>query len=210
MGKNLKSRQKGGIKRSWSSDLWVWWTEAAKPRRWCANPCQTGSSTWSQASPFGAAGDRCQGVRLHLRDAEFLPLRSKRDSLFSCCSTKTRGEETRSSVIIRGRLQTIFSTQWELGAVKTAQRSRAYKSQLFGQECDADLWGAGGGGINFTLQRGARRENIHSDGTRKCYWKVKKQNIVSFISVKTNEGFSFHAALLLKRSSYWWSIQIKL
>lgn len=77
----------------------------------------------------------------------------------------------------------IFKSQWEVGAVKTAQRPRGYKSQLFRQDCDADPRGPS---ISFTLQRAAGRENIHRDVVKETLQQNTTHDYSFFF--KTNES----------------------
>lgn len=142
-GRTLKSKKKRSWKRqrgriNWGSVQ----SEAPKtPEVMCEfllDAFVHVKSIWSLQS----CGVPESGVHLHRRDAEFFPLRSQQHSSASHCSTKTHRDETRPSwAIIRGEIQTIFSTQWELRAVKTAQRPCTYKSQLLRQDYDADLRG---------------------------------------------------------------------
>lgn len=155
----MYSRQKGRTKRSWGSmqqkTFGVWWTRGHKRAATCES-LSDGFLHMKSSQPLQGRRGSVSGARLHLRDAEFLPLRSELDSLFSCCSTKTGGEEKRPSAIIGGQIQTMFSTEWELRALETAQRSCVCESQLFGQECDADL--AGGRAQFHTSERISQRK----------------------------------------------------
>lgn len=129
------------------------------------------------------------GVRLHRWDAEFFPLRSRRDSSASRRPTKTHGEETRpSSATIRGHISdNIFNTVRTRSSKNSAEAS---KSQLFRQDYNADL---GGGSISFTLQRATSRENIHSDVVKERVTETntKAQDTLFLIFVQTNELLQF-------------------
>lgn len=65
-----------------STDVWI------SVRRVCPRETQPG--------PFKPAGSRSRGSASTGRDAEFFPLRSRRDSSASRCSTKTHEEETKT------------------------------------------------------------------------------------------------------------------
>lgn len=67
--------------------------------------------------------------------------------------------------------------------MKTAQRPRGYKSQLFRQDCDADPRGPS---ISFTLQRAAGRENIHRDVVKETLQQNTTHDYSFFF--KTNES----------------------
>lgn len=116
--------------------------------------------------PSGLRGTRV-GVRPHCR--ELFPLRSQRDSSASHCSTKTReGEGT----IVSDR-QTIFSTQWELRAVKTAQRC-----VLKNLSCSGRIMApTSGGEYQFhTSESSSQRKYSHWCSERDRVPKIKLRN----------------------------------
>lgn len=105
-------KKRGGkkkLKLKETKVLWGLMNWGQKPQKVM---CESLSNGFVHVKLVQGCGGLKSGVRLHLQDAEFFPLRSKRDSLVSRCSTKTHGEETRpSSVIMRGQIQThIFNT----------------------------------------------------------------------------------------------------